>query len=118
MRTVVVLPDPLGPIMEKNSPARTVKDTESSARVSPKRRDTSSNSTAESRASDSLTPPLRSLCRLGRYVIDVRGGMTSDSSAVRRVARDVRLVPADWAMQTAPSVPQRLASVSGEIPDS
>ena len=56
MRTVVVLPDPLGPIMEKNSPWRTEKEIESNATVSPNKRDTSSNSTTESGASDCCTP--------------------------------------------------------------
>src|SRR5262245_55384865 len=46
-RSVVVLPHPDGPSREKNSPRRSSKDTPSTARVAPKRLETSRNSTLD-----------------------------------------------------------------------
>src|SRR5579871_6809813 len=49
IRSSVVLPQPLGPRRERNSPARTLSDTASSASVAPKRLLTPCTSTALSR---------------------------------------------------------------------
>src|SRR3954451_17435885 len=62
-RRQVVLPEPEGPSMAKNSPSATAKLTPSTARTSPKRRTTLSNSTAAAMGSRSAPAQDRDVVR-------------------------------------------------------
>src|SRR3954452_23841045 len=62
-RRQVVLPEPEGPSMAKNSPSATAKLTPSTARTSPKRRTTLSNSTAAAMGSQAAPAQDRDVVR-------------------------------------------------------